>query len=202
MTSEVDEITKSDSGRRRGYPRAGRAGGSHPQPAQRRRADALPARPLHAGRAGGPRPSLADRPAAGGGSSLPRSRRSRRRFDNHGNARSRSGSTMAPGAIAWPLIARKRRSRVLERQVSSEADRSSYGRSRRPPRRRGSLEGTDGADVARAARGCRASLRTWRALAARTLLERPGRASTGGSPHDIPEYVQDGVVDAGITAPT
>ena len=84
--------------------------------------------------------------------------------------------------------------------LALDAARSLGGRHERgrPPPRRRPLEGPDGAPRARAARRRRAALRGRRARTARPLAERAGRPLLV-RPHDIPEYVQDGVVHAGIT---
>src|SRR5581483_9170941 len=181
---------RSAGARRRARGRPGRARGGLPDDAHARRGEALPARPLHAGRAGGALPSLADGPARGRGAVLPGDRAARAHLHCDGDAR---------GAVGAP-----RRRRLPPRARAS--------------RRRGAMTAPR---LARAGENGRLSL----AVPAKGRMSEPALrlcADAGLSfettersllvpcanapvdlllvrPSDIPEYVQDGVVDAGIT---
>src|SRR5918995_3334862 len=179
--------------RGRADPRAGRPGGRRADAEDAGRGTAVPARPVHPARAGGAHPSLADGAAAGRARAVPRDRRARP--DEHGDGdagravaskrhgRLPDGTRPRPRAAAAALVERNGFTRAgsdgrLTLAVPSK------GRMAEPALRLCadaglSFEITD-----------RSLLVPCANAPVDLLLVRAG---------DVPEYVQDGVVDLGIT---
>src|SRR5687768_13172996 len=175
---------------RRARARSGRAHRRPAQPAHPRRGAALPAGPLHAARARGAESPVADGAVARGARAVPRDRRAR--ADQHGDGHTRR-------AVA---TARHRGLSNRARADGAQALMASNGFTRAGANGRLTLAVPSKGRMAEPAlRLCADAGLSFEATD-RALLVPCANAPVDlllVRAHDVPEYVQDGVVDLGIT---